>query len=171
MRKLQQESARISEQRDALRMEVKAGKKREQDAETALASLKLDIRSRKAADGNKLAAAAESFSSLSDRTEQARKNADGTLSKTDLSRRVPLVGRALGRMERCEHCKALVGVRQIRLFFKADVFCLRAGGRRLGSCLWRGRRGSSSWTRRPSSKTACSASGSSFCASTDVWPW
>ena len=57
MRKLQQESARISEQRDALRMEVKAGKKREQDAETALASLKLDLRSRKAADGNKLAAA------------------------------------------------------------------------------------------------------------------
>ena len=103
MRKLQQESARISEQRDALRMEVKAGKKREQDAETALASLKLDLRSRKAADkdGNTLAAAAQGYSSLSDRTEQARKNADGTLSKTDLARRVPLVGRALGRMERC----------------------------------------------------------------------
>jgi hypothetical protein len=102
VRKLQQESARVSEQRDSLRMEVKAAKRREQDAETALAALKLDLKNpRKSADMPAAAAAAAAeCASLADRTKQAYKSADETLSKTELARRVPLVGRALGRMER-----------------------------------------------------------------------
>lgn len=101
MRKLQQESARVSEQRDSLRIEIKAAKKREQDAETALATLKLDLKNARRAVGNgtPAAAAAAEYASLAGRTEQARKDTDETLSKTELARRVPLIGRALGRME------------------------------------------------------------------------
>ena len=69
-----------------------------QESESALRALKLQTTqsSSTAASATSAAAAA----ALSDRTALARKNANLTLSKLELANRVPLVGRALGRMER-----------------------------------------------------------------------
>ena len=119
VQRMQQETARLSEQRDALRVELKNAKKREEEIETALAAAKLSIRDLSArekaakpllqapapqnAEGEResaAAAAAHASASLSNRTELARKNADAMLTKTELARRVPLIGRSLGRMVR-----------------------------------------------------------------------
>jgi len=109
-RKLEEEITRISEQRDALRVELKDSKKKEKDSSAALAALNTTLKEqaggflKNAKSGTTALVAAESFSravaALSDRTELARKSAQETLGRRKLALAIPLVGRAFDRMQR-----------------------------------------------------------------------
>ena len=108
VRKLEQETTRLAEQRDALRAELKNTAKREQDLQVALAASNLSLREMQQSKGKtaptqeatEAVVAASASAALADRTESTRKRSDAFLSKMELARRVPLIGRALGRMER-----------------------------------------------------------------------
>ena len=50
-----------------------------------------------------VAAAAAAAARLAERTEQTREAVSKTMNKVELARRVPLVGRAAGRMTRRQH--------------------------------------------------------------------
>jgi hypothetical protein len=109
-RKLEEEITRISEQRDALRVELKDSKKKEQDSSARLHALNTTLKEqaggflKSAKSGTTALVAAESFSravaALSERTELAQKSAHETLGRRKLALAIPLVGRAFGRMQR-----------------------------------------------------------------------
>ena len=98
VRKLEQETTRLAEQRDALRAELKNTAKREQDLQVEMQQSK--GKAAPTPEATEAVVAASASAALADRTELARKRSDAFLSKMELARRVPLIGRALGRMER-----------------------------------------------------------------------